>query len=240
VKNNQAADNELSSSIVTPFTQEKFEELKGKQKFALYFSASWCPKCKATQKAIDETPKKFTGVTLLKIDYDTATSLKKEYGIALQHSFVFFDQAGSIAGTSVMPSDDEVIAFFQNGIIPTAKENTAPIVDATEKTLAQYVAYTPKQYDTLITKKPVALFFHADWCPTCRLQDEIITKNLSMLPAGTTLLKVDYDKETTLKQKYGITMQSIIVVLNAKGEEVGRINDFKTIDPLNALLAKSV
>jgi thiol-disulfide isomerase/thioredoxin len=102
------------SSILSPYTQATLDALKGKQKFALFFSASWCPKCRATKNAIAETPEKFAGVTLLELDYDTETELKKVYGITLQHSLVFFDANGSIAATAVMPTDDEIIAFFQN------------------------------------------------------------------------------------------------------------------------------
>ncbi len=104
---------------------------------------------------------------------------------------------------------------------------------------AQYLPYSESLANTLIGKSPVALFFHASWCPTCRLENEIITANISDLPKGTVILKVDYDQETSLKQKYGITMQSIVVVLDSTGKEVGRIGDFKTITPLKNLIDTS-
>jgi len=63
----------------------------------------------------------------------------------------------------------------------------------------------------------VLLFFHADWCPLCRPLDADITANLSKIPSGIAILKVNYDTETALKQKYGVTYQHTIVEVNSSG-----------------------
>jgi thiol-disulfide isomerase/thioredoxin len=62
----------------------------------LFFHASWCPTCKATEKSIADNQDAFkkTGITLLKIDYDTATDLKKQYGVTSQSTFVKVDATG--------------------------------------------------------------------------------------------------------------------------------------------------
>ena len=44
------------------------------------------------------------------------------------------------------------------------------------------------------------LFFHADWCPTCRGLDEDIRASLDDIPAGVTILQTDYDAEKNLKK----------------------------------------
>ena len=111
-----AAD--ADTAILATYSEARFDELQGNEKFALFFSAPWCPKCVATKNAIAEDPDQFAGVKLLDVDYDTATELKQQYGITLQHSFVFFDADGEVVGTSAMPSDDAVIAYFEDGIVP--------------------------------------------------------------------------------------------------------------------------
>ncbi len=108
------------NSVLSAYSEGRFNELQGNEKFALFFSAPWCPKCVATKQAISETPEQFAGVTLLDVDYDTAVELKQQYGITLQHSFVFFDENGEVVATNKMPPDSEVIAFFQEGTIPTS------------------------------------------------------------------------------------------------------------------------
>lgn len=63
----------------------------------------------------------------------------------------------------------------------------------------------------------VVLFFHASWCPSCRALNSDIEKNVSAIPAGVTILKTDYDKETELKKKYGVTTQHTLVQVDKDG-----------------------
>lgn len=78
-----------------------------------------------------------------------------------------------------------------------------------------YSSSTASQYDD---QKPYAIFFHAPWCPTCGILDQEINANLSSLPNGTKILKADYDSETALKSKYGVKIQSTVVLINADGQ----------------------
>lgn len=63
----------------------------------------------------------------------------------------------------------------------------------------------------------VVLFFHASWCPTCRSLASNITENIASIPLNTHILKVDYDSETKLKQKYGVTYQHTLVQVDSQG-----------------------
>lgn len=78
-----------------------------------------------------------------------------------------------------------------------------------------YEVYSPERVATA-GNNTVLLFFHADWCPTCRALDADINAHLSAIPEGVMILKVDYDKETALKQKYGVTVQHTIVEVDSK------------------------
>lgn len=69
-------------------------------------------------------------------------------------------------------------------------------------------------------KGKTVLFFHASWCPTCRTADADIVKNIATIPSGVTILKVDYDKEVVLKQKYGVTNQHTFVEIDQSGSLV--------------------
>ena len=60
--------------------------------------------------------------------------------------------------------------------------------------------------------QPVAVHFHASWCPTCRAQDKVF-ESLKKDPAlNLTLLQADYDAETALKQALHVTAQSTVIV----------------------------
>jgi thioredoxin 1 len=80
-----------------------------------------------------------------------------------------------------------------------------------------YVEYTQKAYDEAASMKRV-LFFAASWCPTCRAADKDFNANLDKIPGDVVILKTDYDTQTALKTKYGITRQHTFVYVNAKGE----------------------
>lgn len=66
----------------------------------------------------------------------------------------------------------------------------------------------------------VLLFFHASWCPSCRALERSINENLSEIPSDVTIMKVDFDTETELRQKYGIVRQHTLVHVDANGNEI--------------------
>lgn len=76
----------------------------------------------------------------------------------------------------------------------------------------------------------VILFFKASWCPTCRAVDVNIKQNLDNIPSGVTILELDYDKETALKQKYGVTSQHTFVQVDAEGNLVKKWSGGLTLD----------
>lgn len=62
------------------------------------------------------------------------------------------------------------------------------------------------------------LFFHAPWCPQCRMIEEDIKTD--GVPDGVTILKVDYDSNQELRQKYGVTLQTTFVEVDENGNEI--------------------
>ena len=73
-------------------------------------------------------------------------------------------------------------------------------------------------YDGAIAETPglKVLFFHASWCPKCRALDADIKANA--IPDGMTIFKVDFDTATSLRQQYGVTLQTTIVYVDDEGE----------------------
>ena len=63
----------------------------------LFFHASWCPSCRSLNSDIEANAGSIPeGVSILKVDYDTGTELKKKYGVTTQHTLVQVDKDGNI------------------------------------------------------------------------------------------------------------------------------------------------
>lgn len=80
-----------------------------------------------------------------------------------------------------------------------------------------YAANTLQQLQT--QGKPVALHFHADWCPTCRAQETSL-RGLQGDPQlkDVTLLVVNYDNERDLKKALKVRAQSTLLVFKGNRE----------------------
>lgn len=81
-----------------------------------------------------------------------------------------------------------------------------------------YEIYSPEKVMQATGK--IVLFFNASWCPTCRALDKELKANTAKIPAGTTILSVDYDTSTELKKKYGVTTQHTLVQVDKTGNKI--------------------
>jgi thiol-disulfide isomerase/thioredoxin len=80
----------------------------------------------------------------------------------------------------------------------------------------QYVDWADYDADrAAYADSDVVLFFHAPWCPTCRATEASI--DADGVPDGLTLVKVDFDSATELRQKYGVTYQHTYVQVDPDG-----------------------
>ncbi|MBI3157739.1 MAG: thioredoxin family protein [Burkholderiales bacterium] len=88
--------------------------------------------------------------------------------------------------------------------------------------------------------KPVALHFHADWCPTCVAQSRALDE-LKADPklSGLTVLVADYDQEKALKRQLKVRSQSVFVVFKG-ADEVARSAGQTSPDEIRQALAKSL
>lgn len=84
-----------------------------------------------------------------------------------------------------------------------------------------YVSY--EEYSAAMDKYSsvkVVLFFNATWCPDCQAITKALTDDPGKIPAKTTVVSVDYDSHTDLRQRYGVTMQHTFVQINSSGDKV--------------------
>lgn len=64
-------------------------------------------------------------------------------------------------------------------------------------------------------------FFHAPWCPQCRALEASI--EATAIPAMVTIIKVDYDTNQSLRQQYGVTLQTTLVRVDDQGKLIKKL-----------------
>lgn len=120
---------------------------------------------------------------------------------------------------------------------PTSQAMPAPGYEGVEEmvvnkdgamAIGSYEVYAPEKL-TKATDGKVVLFFRASWCPTCKALDADIRANLAKIPAGVTILDVDYDKYVDLKKKYNVTYQHTMVQVDASGNQIQKWSGSPTL-----------
>ncbi len=132
--------------------------------------------------------------------------------------------AAVIAATIVMSVGYLLVSKQMNPAPQAAQQANDLPLPAESNAKGTYTAYTAKALASASGRK--VLFFHASWCPQCRQIETDITAQ--GVPAGMTILKVNYDTETDLKQKYSVTLQTTIVEVDDNGDQIKKFVAYDT------------
>ena len=139
-------------------------------------------------------------------------------------AFAACNQAQEEEVIEILTEDAEVMETTDGGEDTTGDPEEEEVEELTEASAGgTYVAYSEENLTSALASGPVALFFHAEWCPTCVGMEADIKENLASFPDGTTIVVANFDDETALRQKYGITTQSVIVIVDGEGNEVKKL-----------------
>ncbi len=87
------------------FTDGAIEATAGPK--VLFFHASWCPQCRQLDEQLiaEGAP---DGLTIFKVDYDSRSDLRQEYGVTLQTTVVFVDDDGAAISSAVLYDDPSI------------------------------------------------------------------------------------------------------------------------------------
>jgi thioredoxin 1 len=88
--------------------------------------------------------------------------------------------------------------------------------------------------------KPILVAVHADWCPTCRAQDPLLTELLQTPEfKNFSAFRVDFDAQKDAVKRFKVATQSTIIVYKG-GKEVGRSIGDTQRESLAALMKKAL
>jgi thiol-disulfide isomerase/thioredoxin len=133
---------------------------------------------------------------------------------------VIFGAAFLLSDKKESPRDSHVSS--QASVPATSDEQKVKATPESDKRSnpGQYIEYSESNLANAKGQK--ILFFHAPWCPQCRSIEKTILEDKNSIPSGITILKVDYDSHQELRQKYGVTIQTTFVKINASGELIDK------------------
>ena len=94
--------------------------------------------------------------------------------------------------------------------------------DETPDSAGQYVVWSQAAFEQNADQERW-LYFHAEWCPECRALEADIKANLSDIPAGVIILKIEYDDHQDLRQRWQVLSQTTVVLVDAQGEKVQEV-----------------
>jgi len=78
------------------YSPEKFAQMSH-QRRVLFFRAQWCTTCSEADKELSSLTYKLPAdVTVFEVNYDAEKSLKKQYNVTYQHTFVLVDEQGHL------------------------------------------------------------------------------------------------------------------------------------------------
>jgi thiol-disulfide isomerase/thioredoxin len=105
----------------------------------------------------------------------------------------------------------------QSTLSPSSNPNgTQTNPTTSEDRGGSYITYSEGVIEQTPRRK--LLFFHAPWCPQCRAIEADILRD--GVPTGLHVIKVDYDGNQALRQKYGVTIQTTFVELDDEGNAI--------------------
>jgi thioredoxin 1 len=126
-----------------------------------------------------------------------------------------------------------VFAIFHQTPSPETRMSGSLIASEAMTEVGSYEPYASEKIARAKTGD-VVLFFRASWCPTCRALDTDIRAHLSEIPHGLTILDVNYDDSSALKQKYDVTYQHTLVQVDADGNQIAKWSGSPTLAALAA------
>lgn len=172
---------------------------------------------------------KVLGIVVLALVVIGAVALALSMGDTSPQTGVTGDGAMMIESEAMMENDTADVMMQADDAMMEGDDTMMQEDDSAMETSAgTYSTYSADKL-AMAAQGDVVLFFKADWCPSCRALDSDIRANLSSIPAGVTILEVDYDSATELKQKYGVTTQHTLVQVDATGDLVKKWSGGNTL-----------
>jgi len=116
------AESDFAAGRYTDFQSDLVGD-EGYERTILFFSADheWCDQCQAFEQAIINTGVP-NGTQILKLNFETANELRKQYQVTIQTTFVEVDQSGQLVASWVGFAQEKSLDAILDGLKPIESE----------------------------------------------------------------------------------------------------------------------
>ncbi len=141
--------------------------------------------------------------------------ISRSIGIASGVVMAAILAAGCASSPTTQPSSSAPTATNSTG-------SSAPPAPASKSAAASgYVSLADYEGNkAAYSSGDVVLFFNATWCSTCQAATKSFKASAGDWPAGLTIVSADYDDNSELKKKYGVTIQHTFVQISPDGAQI--------------------
>lgn len=132
------------------------------------------------------------------------------------HRFLLLSALGIFSVGALLFGGKELCHTVTAASICETKITTSP---ASVRLADRYLEFSPETLAAAHTREDtVVLYFWAPWCSTCSTLDHDLIEGVAAVPDGITLLRVNYDQASELKERYSVAIQHTFVQLNETNE----------------------
>ena len=229
-------DDSTTGAIMNGYMHYQEGVLENGETKVLFFHAAWCPYCIEKDENLRAWYKtEQIPINTYRIDFDTATELKQQFGVAMQDTFVVVDGSGKVVTTLSAPSLGDLKRVLY-GNMDKAMENPAKeaaVQNSSEATNSQFSSAAVVQSSGKLTAyqegvigngNSAVLFFHAQWCPYCLANEKRLNDWYSSGDYPISTYKIDYDTAIELKNQFNVVQQDTFILIDGSGKEVSRVS----------------
>jgi len=113
----------------------------------------------------------------------------------------------------------------------SSSNNSSTKTSENESKKGEYTVYSSEKLASS-DKQNLVIFFNASWCPTCKIANNNINSDLESIPSDLAIFNADYDKETELKKKYGVTYQHTFVKVDKNGVLIKKASGLNKVEEI--------
>ena len=129
---------------------------------------------------------------------------------------------------STMKQEDKMMQNEEDSMMKDSEQSSA---------VPYYIAFSNGEFNRAASaRKATLMYFYAPWCPICQAEEPKVKSWVEGSGLNVAGFRVDYDHETQLKQKLGVTSQHTTIIFDTQGKEsaryVGPVDQATLLDAL--------